>query len=59
MDKGSGSESGIFPDPNPDPGDPKRPDPTGSDPQHRLTLLQNGRILGQITQKWPIFKMNE
>ena len=26
MDKGSGS--GIFPDP--DPGDPKRPDPTGS-----------------------------
>ena len=28
MDKGSGSESDIFPDP--DPGDPKRPDPTGS-----------------------------
>ena len=25
VDKGSGS--GIFPDPNPDPGDPKRPDP--------------------------------
>ena len=28
MDKGSGS--GIFPDPDLDPGDPKRPDPTGS-----------------------------
>ena len=27
MDKGSGSESGIFPDPDPDPCDPKRPDP--------------------------------
>ena len=28
MNKGSGSRYGIFPDP--DPGDPKRPDPTGS-----------------------------
>ena len=28
MDKGS--VSGFFPDPNPDPGDPKRPDTTGS-----------------------------
>ena len=30
MDKGSGSGSGIFQDPDLDPGDPKRPDPTGS-----------------------------
>ena len=30
VDKGYGSESGIFPDPDPDPGDPKRQDPTGS-----------------------------
>ena len=29
MDKGSGS--GIFSDPDPDPGDQKRPDPTGSE----------------------------
>ena len=28
MDKGSGSGSSFFPDP--DPGDPKRQDPTGS-----------------------------
>ena len=30
MDKGSGSESGIFPDLDPDLGHPKRPDLTGS-----------------------------
>ena len=33
VDKGSGSGSGIFPDSDPDPGDPKRPD---QDPQHWL-----------------------
>ena len=30
VDKGSGSVSGILPDPDLDPGDPRRPDPTGS-----------------------------
>ena len=35
VDKVSGS--GIFSDPDPDLGDPKRPDPTGSEP---ATLLK-------------------
>ena len=37
MDKGSGS--GIFP--GPDPGDPKRPDPTGSGSEATLQNRDN------------------
>ena len=57
MDKGSGS--GIFPDP--DPGDPKRPDPTefGSG---SATLISNERFdyyfSFSITTRYALLKKN-
>ena len=45
MDKGS--ESGIFPDP--DPGDPKRPDPTG----YESATLRKGQERSIISVKIP------